>query len=99
MLKDGDTQVYDTRVGAEDIKKWGNKAGANRRLEHLKFAMDRFDGWVDVVVRKGGPKDDNALSYAWVPEERKGAKWRVVFFEPDTGHFRAELKQLDEGQE
>ena len=57
----------------------------------LTIASQRFDGWIDVVVVDGVPGEGVDEATPWLPANRQGLRWRVVAFDEESGHFRAEL--------
>ena len=71
---------------------WTGKPGHKKRTAHLIKACDNFDGFVDVIFVSGDPMDgayENASP--WFPEKRKGKRWHLSKFDPETGFFRAEI--------
>ena len=78
---------FDTREDAGPTGTW-NAAGANQRIRDLVVARDRFDGWIDVVVVNGTPGVGVDDATPW---QRKGLRWRVIAFDENSGHFRAEV--------
>lgn len=89
-------QRIDTRKNCGRHETWVTAHGNRLRIQHLSRAMDEFEGWVDVVLVRGTPGQGADEANPWIKKDRKSA-WRVVQFEPDTGHFICELKKL-EGQ-
>lgn len=80
----------DTRAHGGPIERWGGAAGNRKRIEHIERAIGEFDGNVDVVVVRGKPGEGVDDAFPWLPERRKGYRWKITAFEPRTGHFRAE---------
>jgi hypothetical protein len=68
-----------------------NAAGAKQRIRDLAWARDWFHNWIDVVVVDGNPGEGVENATPWHPEQRQGLRWRIVWFDEETGHFRAEL--------
>ena len=84
--------VMDTRVHADPIESWGQKPGNRKRIQHARRALDEFDGWVDVVKIDGTPGESYGSASPWIPAERQGRVWRLVFLDDDTGHLRLEAQ-------
>lgn len=82
--------AFDTRRDAQPIETWNHKHGHKRRLPHLARAVSAFDGYIDVVVVSGTPGEGHGDANPWLPETRNGYPWRVMFFDPLTGHFAAQ---------
>jgi hypothetical protein len=87
---DWKNRKFDTKEDAGPPEGWST-AGAKQRIRDLKLAMEKFGGWVDVVVVKGVPGQGVDNANPWLPNERQGQRWRVTTFEESTGHFRAEM--------
>jgi hypothetical protein len=81
---------FDTREDAGPPDTW-NAAGANQRRRDLAIAVDKFDGWIDVVVVRGVPGEGVDDASPWLPRQREGKRWRVTSFDNASGHFRAEI--------
>lgn len=81
---------FDTREDANPLDTW-NTAGNNQRKRDLAVAVEKFGGWVDVVVVDGVPGEGVDKATPWIPAERQGLHWRVSEFESSSGHFRAEM--------
>ena len=79
----------DSKRDFEPMETWEHKVGHKRRHEHLKSAWNNHDRWVDMVIRQGGPHDDNVSSNPWIVADRKSYKWRLQSFDEETGHFSA----------
>ena len=92
---DWKNRKFDSREDANPPDTW-NAAGANKRKEHLKTAVQEFGGWVDVVVVDGIPGEGVDKATPWNPAERENLLWRVTFFDEAMGHFRAEMMPADE---
>ena len=86
--------VMDTRIHATDYADWGHKSGNNKRCRHTRRALDEFNGWVDIVKIDGIPGVGYGTASPWLPDERKGFRWRVTFLDDKTGHFRVEAQRL-----
>lgn len=84
----------DSRVDCGPIETW-KSTGKNLREKHLRSAIDNYDGWVDVVIRQGGPEEDSAPSNPWDVRSRKH-KFRVQEFDERTGHFSIKLLPFEE---
>jgi hypothetical protein len=85
----------DSRIDADPIEQWNRKPGHRRRIEHLKTAWEQFDRWIDVVIRQGSPRDDRPMSNPWVAQRRDNYRWRLTFFDPETGHFAARAEKFE----
>lgn len=85
---------FDTREDAGPTDTW-NAAGANQRKRDLVVAMSKFGGWIDVVVVDGIPGEGVDKATPWEPDGRQGLRWRVTEFDEASGHFRAEIMQVD----
>ena len=83
---------FDTRWDAQPIETWNHKPGFKRRLDHMKRAMDEFEGSIDVVIVSGTPGESYGDAFPWKPEERKQASWRILELDRNSGHFSAEAK-------
>lgn len=79
---------FDTRTGAGHPSTW-YPAGNNKRKRHLATALQEHDGWVDVVVVDGVPGEGVHKAAPWIPQERRGLKWRVLELDSNVGHFSA----------
>jgi heme-degrading monooxygenase HmoA len=82
---------YDTREQKHKARDWHSDAGNKRRLMHLRSAMERDEGWIDVVLLEGVAEERKVKSAQHWISERRGYSWRVVWFDEVTGDFRAEL--------
>lgn len=92
---EGGVPCFDSRIHADPIELWGDKAGARRRLEHLKAAEDYFGGWLDVVLRAGGYHDGTSQpSEPWIVADRQNHKWRLVLLDRETGHFSCRAERF-----
>jgi hypothetical protein len=80
----------DTTVHCGPLEIWRSKPGNRKRIDHIYRAVSSLDGFVDVVLVNGTPGEGYDDAHPWKPEQRKGHRWRVVHFDPQTGHFRAE---------
>jgi hypothetical protein len=87
-------QRLDTRTNCGRHETWATAHGNHLRVRHLSKAMTELGGWVDVVLVRGTPGKGADDANPWMVKERKSA-WRVVHFEPDTGHFIVELKKIE----
>ena len=87
--------TMDTREHAGPIEDWAKKPGNKKRIAHAKRALDEFDGWVDIVKIDGVPGEGYGNASPWVPSDRHGLKWRVVWLDPeDSGHLRLEAQEF-----
>lgn len=57
-----------TRVHADPIDQWQEKAGNRRRIDHLRRALDEFEGRVDVVIVSGTPGVSDGTAQPWTAE-------------------------------
>jgi hypothetical protein len=81
-----------TRVHADPIENWGGKSGNHKRIQHLRRAVESFDGIVDVVIVSGTPGVSYGTAQPWRAEgTRTGSLWRVTNFDEATGHFEVQL--------
>jgi hypothetical protein len=87
---DWKNRKFDTREDAGPADTW-NAAGANQRVRDLVVARNQFGNWIDVVVVDGVPGEGVDQATPWHASQRGGFRWRVVWFDEETGHFRAEL--------
>ncbi|MBI1686777.1 hypothetical protein [Caulobacter hibisci] len=89
--------VFDTQLHGRDHDLWKRKPGNRKRIGHLARVMAELGGAVDVVIVHGTPGGRVTSADPW-DVERRGARWRVVSFDPGSGHYRAELERLGTGQ-
>jgi hypothetical protein len=82
----------DTKVHGGPYELWGDRPGNRRRIKHLARATAECSGIVDVVVVAGVPGQGADSAEPWIPAQRKGVRWRVLAFDPQTGHFSAEAR-------
>lgn len=80
--------TFDTEINANPPETW-NAAGNNRRKLHVAEALERHNGWIDVVVVDGIPGDGVEDANPWNVRQRMGRRWRILDFEPTVGHFKA----------
>jgi len=84
---------FGTRDHGQPEHLWNGKIGSKFLIQDLTRAQTEFDGWVDVVVREGGPSDRGTVaSTPWRVSERNGLKWRVLRVESSTGHYSVETQ-------
>ncbi len=84
-----------TRVHADPIEHWGNKPGNQKRIEHLRRALDDPGGKVDVVIVSGTPGVSYGTAQPWKAEgSRAGTYWQVTEFDQTTGHFEVQLRKV-----
>ena len=70
------TMVFDTRLDSSPTD-WRDDPKAAARLHELEVARRRFDGRVDIVLRRGTPDENDGTAQPWLQEgTRKGAYWR-----------------------
>ena len=81
----------DTRVHANENALWRTKPGNRKRIRHLQRAIDELGGVVDVVIVHGKPGAGVTDAAPWIPAERKGTRWGISDFDPETGHFTARI--------
>lgn len=86
---------YDTGNRSRDEAAWMAKAGHKKRTKHLREALERYNGFVDVVIVDGVTGESVDDADPWVVSKRKNHKWRIIDFDPSTGHFKVETQQLD----
>ncbi|MGV7121660.1 hypothetical protein [Sphingopyxis sp. 550A] len=87
-----DDLSYDTRLHKSSIDNWGSKSGNKRRLVHAERAIEEFDGWIDAILISGEPGVSYEDAQIWVPSEKSGKRWRVVYIDMATGHLRLEAQ-------
>jgi hypothetical protein len=87
---------FDTRVSAGVPATW-NPAGNNKRKRHLAVALERFAGWVDVVVVDGVPGEGVSNATPWNQRDRKGLRWRVLSLDEEVGHFAVQALPFTSG--
>jgi len=81
-----------TRVHADPIENWGEKAGNQKRIQHLRRALESFGGVVDVVIVSGTPGVSYGTAQPWRADGlRAGTYWQVTAFDVATGHFEVQL--------
>lgn len=84
--------VMDTEVDTGPIEYWRSKPGARKREVHIAQALDRHDGFVDVVLVSGQTGEEGGAGkvtecHEWNVERRRG-RWRIQAFDPYSGHFK-----------
>jgi hypothetical protein len=85
---------YDTRLGRTSIDVWKEKSGNKKRIVHAKRVLRDFDGWVDAILISGAPeKGSYEDAQIWIPSEKGGKRWRIVFLDEVTGHIRLEAQR------
>jgi hypothetical protein len=83
-----------TKVHAQPLENWREKAGNRKRIRHLRRALDEFDGRVDVVIVSGTPGVGYGSAQPWIAEGgRTGTYWQVTELEDETGHFAVEMRR------
>jgi hypothetical protein len=83
-----------TRVHADPIENWGSKPGNQKRIQHLRRAIDNFAGKVDVVIVSGTPGISYGTAQPWKAEgSRSGTHWQITDFDEATGHFEVQLRR------
>jgi hypothetical protein len=91
--KETKTTWCDTREVAGPLEDWKDKTGNQKRIEHIKRALDEFEGFVDAVIVGGIPGEKFGDADPWLSAKR-GARWQVTFLDPETGHFAANTVAL-----
>ena len=89
---DWEEMSMDSRVRGGPISNWGHKAGNKRRIEHAALALREFNGWVDAILISGKPGVSYEDAQPWLPSQKGGRRWRVVFLDEETGHIRLEAQ-------
>lgn len=82
-----------SREHAGPLELWRHKNGNTWRRAHLARALAEFEGYVDVVIVHGEPGGPYKDADPWDIAGRKG-RWRITEFDPETGHFGAEVVAL-----
>jgi hypothetical protein len=77
----------DSRTRAGRLEEWTSKPGNARRRTHLQSALDNYDGWVDAIAVDGSSSGGVEKASIWQPAERDGLRWKVTYYDPETGHF------------
>jgi hypothetical protein len=91
-MRDG-LPSMDSRVDAGPIELWGTAPGNAKRRQHLRAAIDKFAGRVDVVIVEGIPGQGVKDANPWFVPGRKGA-WHLTYFNPESGHFAVAVRRL-----
>lgn len=92
MGVEGGLMWMDTRVHADPIKNWRDKAGNRKRIRHLQRAIGEFDSRVDVVMVSGEPGVSYGTAQPWLAEgSRSGTYWHLKSLDADSGHFEVRL--------
>lgn len=89
LTKKDDRLVYDTRVNSGPDELWINKSGNKKRIKHIDLSLSKFGGWIDAICVTGNHGNVESAS-PWICSSRDNHKWKIVEFEADIGHFRAE---------
>jgi hypothetical protein len=84
---------FDTDEAWPDGEPATNKIGFNKRTRHIETACEKFDGFVDVVLRDGAYGEQHGDSEPWNWKHR-GGRWKITRFDPSSGKFRAEVVAL-----
>lgn len=79
------TLWMDTRIHCGVVSLW-NPAGANKRREHLRLAIEKFHGWIDAVIVDGVPGQPIKDAEPWNVSAR-GKQWRLEDVDLEIGHF------------
>jgi hypothetical protein len=88
--KEPELRSLDTRDLSPPLEDCNGKPGFRKRICHIKRAIREFDGVVDIIIIDSNPKEEwgvkrkRKLSYPCLNKDRR---WRVTYFESDTGHF------------
>ena len=91
VFTDGRSWI-DTRLHAGPAEEW-SAVGANLRAKHLKAAIEKFRGHVDVVVLYGEVGKVKNCEPWFPPKSHPNHGWIVTDFDVDTGHFVAEMAE------
>lgn len=89
-----DEMSYDTRQHKTKSEIWQAKLGNRKRVAHAKRALEDFEGWIDAILISGEPGVSYEDAQLWVPSEKGGKRWRVVFLDEASGHLRLEARPL-----
>ena len=85
----------DTKVHGGPLSVWQLKPGNTKRKKHLSRVMHELQGVVDVVIVHGDPTSGRYVDASpWFSSERHGS-WHISDFDPETGHFVAEVLPLE----
>ena len=87
----------DTAVNSIPLASWSVKPGNTKRKRHLTRAIQELAGAVDVIIVDGTPGSAFVDAEPWDPLQR-GASWHITNFDPETGHFCAEVRRLNNSQ-
>ncbi|MEC3912238.1 hypothetical protein U5A82_17675 [Sphingobium sp. CR2-8] len=82
--------TMDTRLRGGRLEEWERKPGNIKRRMHILYALEHHAGWVDAIIVDGTSKTGVEKATPWNAEERFGLRWRITYFEADTGHFCVE---------
>ncbi len=87
------TPSLDTRKLSND-ENWRANPKTIARTQALLRSKETAGGRVDVVIRRGSPKDNDGTAFAWLPEQRKKQAWFCTDIFPETNDFIIALKPL-----
>jgi len=93
MRPGGGLLEMDSNTDCGPIETWAS-AGRNKRHEHLCFAWDECDRWIDVVIRQGHSWENGVPSEPWLVTKKKH-KFRLQEFDRESGHFSVKLEPFD----
>jgi hypothetical protein len=83
-----------TQTHADPIEKWKSKPGNQKRIRHLRRAVNEFGGRVDVIIVSGTPGESYGTAQPWVAQgARAGTRWQVTSLDDATGHFEVVLRR------
>lgn len=68
---------------------WDTLPGHAKRTRHLSRAIGDFDGWVDLIIVNGTPRQGYGSADIWDPAGRLDHRWRIRDFDKLTGFFSA----------
>jgi hypothetical protein len=75
------------------IEQWRHKPGNAKRLRHLRQAVDRHQGYIDVVIVQGVPGSGVRDAEPWHVARRK-ARWKIEELDETSGHLRVRAERL-----
>ncbi|WP_257543587.1 hypothetical protein [Sphingopyxis sp. DBS4] len=87
-----DELSYDTRLHKSSVDIWSEKSGNRKRIVHAQRALNDFEGWIDAILISGEPGVSYEDAQLWIPSEKGGKRWRVVFLDQAIGHIRLEAQ-------
>jgi hypothetical protein len=87
-----DELSYDTRLHKSSVDIWSGKSGNRKRIVHAQRALNDFEGWIDAILISGEPGVSYEDAQLWIPSEKGGKRWRVVFLDQAICHIRLEAQ-------